>query len=247
MYMKSKIVGAVVLALMAGPMSAGAVSVLNQTPQGGYQTNVLGGSDWDNFTGSFLAQHTLISAADFSDPAQLSLYDAVWVDQELDNLLSAAETANLAGYIGSGHKVVLIGENSSWPNWNSSIMAVVGGGRVDLCSWDVGVPLVANSLTAGVNTVQNICGSQVTGEGGAVSLFSNGMAAVYSIGAGEALVILDSNWNDDAYGTSEDNEAFAANVIRWLGEPLQSVPEPGMLVLLGLGLAGLGLNRRRKA
>jgi hypothetical protein len=26
-----------------------------------------------------------------------------------------------------------------------------------------------------------------------------------------------------------------------------SVPEPGTLVLLGLGFAGLGLNRRRKA
>lgn len=48
-----------------------------------------------------------------------------------------------------------------------------------------------------------------------------------------------SIWNTDGGGIGFDNLKFDV--------PSGEVPEPGSLALLGLGLAGLGLSRRRKA
>lgn len=229
-------------ALAAG-LPAQAVSVVHQTAQGGYTTNVFGGSAWTTFTSMFDAAHTRSAVADFESLAGLSAYDAAWVDQELGNSLSATEIATLGAYIGSGHKAVLVGENYSWAGWNSSLMAVVGGTHVDTCDWSTGTPLVGGLLTSGIAAVRNICGSMIGSGGGETMLFTNGMAALYKIGAGEALVIMDSNWNDNSYGMSYDNHRFAENVITWLGTP---VPEPATYALMAAGLGVVGMLARRR-
>ena len=233
---------AVAAALTSVAAAASAASVLAQTPQGSYTTNVLGGSAWSNFTSQMEASHTVTRTADFSSLTELMAYDAAWVDQELSGSLSAAEIASLQSYIGAGHRAVLIGENSGWPAWNASVMDVVGGAVTPGCSFDVGAPTVTNALTAGINTVQNICGSMVQPTGGAQILFSNSMAALYQVGAGQALVIMDSNWNDNSYIGNQNNALFAQNVIAWL----QPVPEPQTYALMLAGLASLAALRRRR-
>lgn len=234
-------IGAAVLAIAA---PAHAVGVAHQTAQGGYTSNVFGGAAWTNFTAMFDATHTRTAIADFSNPAQLAGFDALWVDQELGNALSGAEVANLGGYVAAGHKAVLIGENYSWAGWNASLMSVVGGSHTDDCSWATGGALVGGVLTSGIASVQNICGSTLGAAGGAQMLFSNGMAALYSVGSGQALVIMDSNWNDNNYMSSVDNTQFAANVITWLGVPV--VPEPSTWLLMALGLGAVGALARKR-
>ena len=231
----------VAAAALAAAMPAQAVNVANQTPQGEYTSNVLGGTTWTTFTAMFDAVHTRSALPDFTS---LAGYDAVWVDQELGNALSDAEVASLAGFIGSGHKAVLIGENYAWEAWNASLMAVVGGSRTDDCSWNVGAPMTGGLLTSGIASVQNACGSLLNSGGGAQILFDNSMAAVYKIGSGEALVILDSNWNDDNYIDGYDNYRFGENVIDWLAVP---VPEPGTYALMLAGLFAVSSVARRRA
>jgi len=243
--------GALTAAAALAP-GARAASILTQTPQGTYASNVLGGFSWTTFTGMVTASHTITQTADFSSLAQLQSYDAVWVDQELGNTLGAAEQSALTSYVSAGNKIVLIGENASWTAWNNSLMAIVGGSYTGTCSGAIGTPLVSNTLTAGVGSVQNLCGSVAIDNVGDIEmLFSNNMAAVYTVGLGEALVILDSNWNDNSYMANQNNAVFAANVVTWLGEPLASgpseVPEPGMLATFGLGLGLLGFARRQRA
>lgn len=228
---------------------AEAVSLQTQVQQGQYQTNMYGGSAWTTFTAMIDAQHTVTETADFS---AIGAADALLVDQEYQNgPLSAAEIAAITGFVSGGKKAVIFGENSGWPDWNASVMALVGGAHTGACSWDVGTPLVANALTAGIGTVQNACGSLIDSLAGAPEmLFTNQMAAVFDVGAGEVLVILDSNWNDDTYILNENNRVFAQNVVDWLGTPIQAptVPLPASLPILLTGFAGLGLLRmRRKA
>jgi hypothetical protein len=228
---------------ISAAVSAQAVQLQTQTPQGSYAENIYGGSRWATFTGMIDAAFSTVTQTASFDA--IGAVDAVLVDQELGGVLSGTEIASIQAFVAGGKKAVLFGENDSWAGWNASVMSVVGGSHTDTCSNAIGAPTSGSSLVAGVGSVRNGCGSVITG-GGEI-LFDNGMAALFSIGLGEALVILDSNWNDDTlYLNSEDNAVFAQNVVDWLATPITPVPAPAGLPLIIAALGALGLAGRRR-
>jgi len=49
------------------------------------------------------------------------------VARQPGEILSAAEIGNVQDYIGTGRRVLLLGENNAWTNWNNSILSTVEG------------------------------------------------------------------------------------------------------------------------
>lgn len=241
---KGLLASSVAAACALAATSTTAATIQTQTIQGGYTANQYGGSSWTTFTGMMDAAHSVSTSASFDT---IGAVDALWVDQELYGALSGTEISSITSFVSGGKKAVIIGENSSWASWNDSVMSITGGSYTSECNFTTGTATSAHSLTAGVNEVQNVCGSTVTSGGAADILFSNGLAALYQVGGGEVLVILDSNWNDNNYITGYQNQVFAQNVVDWLGDPVATtpVPLPAGLPLMLSGMALFGLMRRR--
>ncbi len=239
-------VTAVALGLAAGRVSAQTLLVGNG--QGDYQTNTYGGSVFGAMTGmlktAFANQVTPLS--DLSNTAQVLSFSRLWLDQRLNGSLSTAERNNVAAFIATGRRVVMIGENQYWdPAWNPQLVSLVGGSLgAATCFYDTTTPTYTGQLTSGVNSLYLPCARQVVG---GTSLFKFQFATLW--GANQnVLTIFDANLMDDNYIADADNRRFSQNVATWLAGSSTVVPEPSTFVLLGsaLMLGGVALRRRRR-
>lgn len=241
----TRLIQVLVLTVVCAQM-AWAVPILVRTGvdnsgEGGY-----GSAGWSQITGlvDTATGNMVTVVTDYTNNAQVQAAGALWVNTgdrfgTID--LTAGEIANIIQFIGSGGRVVLFGENTSWTNWNNNILSVVGGAQAGAANGILNTTLV-HELTAGVASI-NIPAGAAAAAGG-TALFDQNLATLW--GALNVLTFLDSNVLQDAFIGGADNLVFGQNLANWIAADVRQVPEPGTLFLLGLGLAGLGIARRRR-
>ena len=184
-----------------------------------------------NLNAAFNNQITVLP--DFSNLNLIMGFDALWLDQRSPNgTLTSAELANLQSFIGTGRRVVLIGENSAWTAWNNQILGLVGGtfGGEFTSSAEA---IVAHELTAAAPSLW----AQVSGYAiGGMPLYSPGVASLWGPNQ-NALVVLDIDiMADGPSGVLANNPQFSLNVARWV-----AVPEPSIATLLLVAAGGLAI------
>jgi hypothetical protein len=187
-------------------------------PAMGVSQYYYGGDLWPEMTAAIdAAAATVTVTADLEDLPTMLLYDALWIDQRDNDYgpgpkqLTAAEAANVAAYMATGRRVVIIGENQNWTTWNDQIMGLVGGVfEGEALSWTL-YPIAAHALTDGVTSVYVNAGGYCTG---GLALFDWNVATEWG---GSVITVLDVNVMEAFYWTFNDNSTFATNLAGWIG------------------------------
>ena len=136
-----------------------------------------------------------------------------------------------------------MGENSSWTDWNNSILQTVGG---TFSGTEVGdailTPVITHPLTSGVTDVVARADGLTLG---GTPVFDQNIVTLWG-DSQNALTMLSANIIDDNYGAAAGNVKFKSNLAEWLaGSGAPGVPDAAStFVLIGIALAGLAGIRR---
>lgn len=227
-------------ATLAGPVAA--ATILTESSGTSYYSFDAANTA---FLGAMNATHTVNMVSDFTSAASFAGIDAVWVNDHFSGF-SAQEAANVRDFIEAGHKAVIITDNDAWADFNAQIETIIGATITDTCDSSTGTANAAHPLGVGVGTVSHQCGSVLDPAANATVIVDQGIASLYSIGMGEALVITSV---DQFRGSSPLEPEFMNNIVAYLDAPLtvSSVPLPASLPLALLGIGLLGWAGRRRA
>lgn len=215
--------------LCTGAASAQSLVVLQ-----GSDLNYYGSATWTDMSALIDAGFGQVTVANVLESSALTGADALWIDQRgAFNTLTSGELGVLQDYIASGRRVVIMGENVLWTDWNNQILGLLGGSFVGGTVFGTMTPTgAAPELTDGVSGVDLF--SSGIAEGG-VALFDQNWATLWG---SNVLTMLDTNPFDNI--RFDGNRPFAENVVSWL-----AVPAPGTAGAMGFGLM-LGASRRRR-
>jgi hypothetical protein len=244
-------------ALIVGPLS-GAL----------YATNILvyGDDGRKNTVAADLSAqgHTVTNVA--AIPADISGFDEVWAFH-IFSAFSGAESASLAAFVSAGGGLYLTGERPCCEAANTSIEAllnslVIGGGISVGGMGDVpgGETYSFNPGAAGgISTTPNVLGpwapsapGRLAGVSGDNILTLGNLGDIGGgvwdspdlvPGVGRIALLMDIDWISG--GPPGDRVNIVENIELYL-RPGAQAPEPTTLVLLGVGLLGLDVLRRRR-
>lgn len=196
--------------------------------------------------------------------ADYSAYAQVW-DLRYDATLGAADTTAMGSYLAGGGRMYLTGEhtgfnasrNDSLTGWVFSI----GGGSMVLnnvnhngtqnftaAAQAVGLHNSPNALV-GVNTLAaNTVGAASITQGFLATFdpqaTTQGSVVGWDFGdiTGAQAARMLIGFDIELFGNGQD---WTENMVTYLGAPSNAVPEPSMLALMGICVAGLAFTRRR--
>lgn len=222
--------------MLAVLQAAQATDLLVVTPQEQVLGYGYGGSHWGGFT-HFIDAAVAASGGRITTATELTAsalrFDALMVDFRWTGLLSEAELRHLETFAATGKRLLFVGENTVWQEWNGQFLDLVGGRFIDRDVFARAHRVLTDPLTRNVPFIELFAAGTVVG---GTALFDQNFATLW--GQQRSLLsVLDVNVFDDSNG----NRAFERNVATWLASP---IPEPGTLAMMLVGLGVLGFAAR---